>query len=212
VSEVKLFLTVPLPPLSLSLLYINNGSYDVFYRYNGAFFLGDYSFGWIKYLKFNNAGTKVTSDNMFDNNVGTIISFEQAPNGDFFFTTLWAVYAVRYSGGNSPPLINSFTSSDLTAGNAPHTVEFQVSASDPDGDSLSYLWKFGDGSTSTQKNPSKTYTSIGTFPVTVTVGVWLLNKLFSKDLDGLTQTSNTGHRWLDPNVVRHLASRGGQAS
>eukprot|EP00045_Choanoeca_perplexa_P011101 m.116088 g.116088 ORF g.116088 m.116088 type:complete len:742 (-) comp15514_c0_seq1:18-2243(-) len=138
-------------------------------EYTGAYFVGDYSHGWIKYLKFNNAGTKVTSEHMFDNDVGTIISFEQAPNGDFFFTTLWAVFAVRFSGGNSPPIITSLSSSDLKANSAPHTVDFQVSASDPDGDSLSYLWKFGDGSQSTQKNPSKTYNSVGSFPVTVTV-------------------------------------------
>lgn len=40
---------------------------------------------------------------------------------------------------------------------------------DPDGTIASYLWNFGDGSTSTSANPSHTYAAEGTYTVTLTV-------------------------------------------
>ncbi len=49
-------------------------------------------------------------------------------------------------------------------------VEFDGSgSSDPDGTIVSYAWDFGDGSTSTDESPTHTYTSAGTFDVTLTV-------------------------------------------
>ncbi|MBU2502286.1 PKD domain-containing protein, partial [bacterium] len=40
---------------------------------------------------------------------------------------------------------------------------------DPDGSIVSYLWAFGDGGTSTAAHPGHTYTTTGTFTVTLTV-------------------------------------------
>lgn len=42
-------------------------------------------------------------------------------------------------------------------------------SSDADGTIASYAWTFGDGTTSTQANPSKTYQSAGTYTATLTV-------------------------------------------
>lgn len=74
------------------------------------------------------------------------------------------------------------------SGIAPLTVAFQGDgSSDPDGFITAYDWDFGDGSTSTQANPSKTYSVPGTYlaslvvvdnsglsgasqPITITVG------------------------------------------
>ncbi|MDF2958135.1 MAG: Serine protease [Candidatus Alkanophagales archaeon MCA70_species_1] len=65
--------------------------------------------------------------------------------------------------GNSPPTVNfSYTVSGFT-------VNFKAEAHDPDGDELSYHWDFGDGYTSTNKNPTHTYKSGGNYSVTLTV-------------------------------------------
>ncbi|NOQ54157.1 MAG: PKD domain-containing protein, partial [Thermoplasmata archaeon] len=48
-------------------------------------------------------------------------------------------------------------------------IAFTLDASDLDGDDLTYLWDFGDGVTSTQANPTHTYSAAATYPVTLTV-------------------------------------------
>jgi PKD repeat protein len=55
-----------------------------------------------------------------------------------------------------------FTSSD-TAGCPPHQVNFYNSSIG----ATSYLWLFGDGTTSTQVNPSKTFQELGTYTVSL---------------------------------------------
>jgi len=82
-------------------------------------------------------------------------------------------------GGNVPPTANA---------NGPYTGDPAVAisfssagSSDPDGSIASYLWDFGDGSTSTLANPSHTYASAGSYNVSLTV----------TDNEGATGTDNT---------------------
>ena len=65
--------------------------------------------------------------------------------------------------GNLPPVANfSHATSNLTA-------TFTDASSDADGTIASRLWNFGDGTTSTATNPSKTYAAGGTYSVMLTV-------------------------------------------
>ena len=54
---------------------------------------------------------------------------------------------------------------DSSGGEAPVTVSFSDSST---GDITGYSWNFGDGGSSTAQNPSHTYTSAGTYSVTLT--------------------------------------------
>ncbi|MDI6792580.1 MAG: PKD domain-containing protein [bacterium] len=56
--------------------------------------------------------------------------------------------------------------SDTTTGCAPLTVNFSDSST---GDVLSWLWDFGDGTTSSDSNPSHIYPDSGTYTVSLTV-------------------------------------------
>ena len=72
-----------------------------------------------------------------------------------------AVSAVG-GAGNTPPVAN-FTSSVNGM-----TVSFTDTSSDSDGSIASRSWNFGDGTTSTATNPSKTYSAPGTYTVKLT--------------------------------------------
>lgn len=67
------------------------------------------------------------------------------------------------SSTNTPPVAN-FTSSANGL-----TVQFTDTSTDSDGSIASRSWAFGDGSTSTAANPSKTYSTAGTYTVSLTV-------------------------------------------
>ncbi|WP_165750482.1 PKD domain-containing protein [Cellulophaga sp. Z1A5H] len=65
----------------------------------------------------------------------------------------------------------AIATSDVTSGVASLDVQFTGDTSaDPDtGDVLTYAWNFGDGSTATTTNPSHTFTTVGTYDVTLIV-------------------------------------------
>ena len=63
---------------------------------------------------------------------------------------------------NYPPPIAKFTA-NITNGTAPLSIQFNDNST---GNITSYNWNFGDGSTSTQENPTHTYTTPGTYNVT----------------------------------------------
>ena len=65
---------------------------------------------------------------------------------------------------------------NVTVGAGPLNVQFNGEASHDPGTIVSYFWDFGDGTTSTQMNPAKTFTDTGDRTVTLTV----------TDDDGLT--------------------------
>ena len=67
------------------------------------------------------------------------------------------------SGGNAAPVAN-FSAAVSGLG-----VNFTDSSTDSDGTIVSRAWSFGDGTTSTATNPSKTYAAAGTYTVRLTV-------------------------------------------
>ncbi len=72
--------------------------------------------------------------------------------------------AVGGGGSNPPPPTADFTGSP-TSGTAPLAVAFtDLSTGSP----TSWSWTFGDGGTSTSRNPSHTYTSAGSYTVSLT--------------------------------------------
>jgi len=70
------------------------------------------------------------------------------------------------------------------------TVQFTDQSTDSDGTIVSWAWNFGDGGTSTSRNPTHTYGSAGTYTVSLTV----------TDNDGLTATCSQAVKVLCPPV------------
>lgn len=74
----------------------------------------------------------------------------------------------QYGGGNQWPVAKASASPD--SADVPVTVSFSSAGSmDPDGTIQSYAWDFGDGATSTEANPTHTYTVGGEYVATLTV-------------------------------------------
>ncbi|MBL0682138.1 cellulase family glycosylhydrolase [Aquimarina mytili] len=69
---------------------------------------------------------------------------------------------------NRPPVAR-FTPS-VTSGNTPLTVQFDATtSSDPDGDTLTYSWEFGDNTTAMGSAVSHLFNEVGTYLVVLTV-------------------------------------------
>jgi cytochrome c len=78
------------------------------------------------------------------------------------------LYKINYTDGARTPVAEA--TADVDSGPAPLTVSFDGSEShDPDGDSLTYSWVFGDGATSDEVNPTHTYTETGEYSARLTV-------------------------------------------
>jgi glucose/arabinose dehydrogenase len=137
--------------------------------YKGRYFFGDYARGFIKSLTLDPDGNTVAVDN-FDLNAGSVVDLAEAFDGSLYYITFFPgrLYRIDYSTGNQSPVANA--SSDVTKGIDPLTVNFSSAGSyDPNSQPLTYSWDFGDGTSSTQANPQKTYTNKGTYTVILQV-------------------------------------------
>lgn len=138
--------------------------------YQNKVFIADYTLGFIKYLTFDSEFTTFIGETMFDTEAGTVVQLDQGPDGNLYQLNIFpgALYKISPSGGNRAP--NAKLSATPSNGSAPLTVTFSSDgSSDPDQDALTYSWDFGDGTTSTDQNPTKTFASNGTYTVTLTV-------------------------------------------
>ncbi|SDJ39849.1 carbohydrate-binding protein [Nonomuraea jiangxiensis] len=152
---------------------------------SGRYFATEFGRQWIKAIEVKGDGTPgVIEDFPWD---GTqIIDSKFGPDGALYVLDYGtnsgnqALYRIEYLGGaNRNPVARA--AADKTSGKAPLTVAFSsAGSSDPEGGALSYSWNFGDGATSTQANPTHTYSSNGTFRPTLTV----------RDPQGLTGTAS----------------------
>lgn len=71
-----------------------------------------------------------------------------------------------------PPPTVDFTGTPLNGYILPPATSFSVSFTSTTTNASSYLWDFGDGTTSTSQNPTKTYSLVGVYDVTLTaIGV-----------------------------------------
>jgi len=77
------------------------------------------------------------------------------------------VVPVGDTGGGTP--VNQAPTANFSVSTSGLTATFTDSSTDVDGTIASRSWNFGDGTTSTATNPSKTYAAAGTYNVSLTV-------------------------------------------
>jgi PKD repeat protein len=110
-----------------------------------------------------------------------------------------------------------FTASPQS-GNAPLTVSFtDLSTGSP----VSWLWSFGDGTTSSDRNPTHTYTDLGSYPVSLTVttagcgsgtvtktGLISVTRTGSGSVINLTKACGNNGRMIDGTYFTWVAGNG----
>ena len=138
-------------------------------EYQGDLFFGDYAKGFIRNADLD-ANGDITAVHDFDDQAGSVVDLKVAPDGSLYYITYFpgALYRITYNSQTHLPVASA--SADVTKGIEPLTVHFSSAGSrDPDGDPLSYEWTFGDGTTSTEANPTKTYSEKGVYIARLTV-------------------------------------------
>ncbi|MEE6258700.1 carbohydrate-binding protein, partial [Plantactinospora sonchi] len=157
--------------------------------FDGLYFAGEFGRRWIRAVHVNADGSAGTIDT-FPWRGTQVMDMAFGPDGALYVLDYGAgfgngdansaLYRVEYiGGGNRAPVARA--GADRTSGPAPLTVAFSsAGSSDPDGGALTYAWAFGDGTTSTAANPTKTYGTNGTYTATLTV----------RDPQGATGTSS----------------------
>ncbi|MGB3438358.1 MAG: PQQ-dependent sugar dehydrogenase [Actinophytocola sp.] len=145
---------------------------------DGHVFLGEYGRRWLRTAHVNGDGTAGQIDT-FPWTGTQVMDMAFGPDGALYVLDYGtgnfggdansALYRVEYNPvGNQAPTAK--VAANRTSGLAPLTVNFSsAGSSDPEGGALSYLWNFGDGTTSTSANPAKTYSTNGQRTVTLTV-------------------------------------------
>lgn len=115
------------------------------------------------YLETNPTATpQQVRDFLYDQTTKNKVTNSSTANNHLLYT-LWGDTPPPPPPPNQPPVADfSFTTSELTA-------TFTDQSSDPDGTVVAWSWNFGDGGTSTQRNPTRTYAAAGTYSVALTV-------------------------------------------
>ncbi|MFV0132701.1 PQQ-dependent sugar dehydrogenase [Streptomyces sp. HMX87] len=144
--------------------------------YDGDFFAGEFGRRWIKRISSDADGTVQSIDDIPW--TGTqVMDMAFGPDGALYvldYGTAWfggdehsALYRIENATDGHSPVARAAAST--TSGQAPLRVRFSsAGTTDQDGDTLTYSWDFGDGSTSTRANPTHRYTKNGTYTATLT--------------------------------------------
>ena len=141
-------------------------------QYRGNFFFCDYAGNWIKRVVFDDAGHPTSVEN-FAYFVHDPIGLVQGPDGLIYYLSFpdGAVRRIRYDG---PAAV---ANANPAYGHSPLTVNFSsVGSAAPGGGSLTYHWDFGDGTESTEANPSHVYASLSVSHFTATLTVTDVNE------------------------------------
>jgi PKD repeat protein len=141
--------------------------------FRGALFIADYSNNWISYLTFDAQGRPVV--NRFSSDdfpFSGPVQLLMGPDEQLYYIGLGEVtgiYRIRYTGSaNQPPVAK--ISADVLQGEAPLAVKFSSAGSlDPEAQPLRYVWTFGDGTSSDEAHPRKTFERAGNYLVRLTV-------------------------------------------
>ena len=139
--------------------------------YLNSYFFVDFGQNWIRNAVVqNNAVTEVRAFAAPALAEGIVALALNPLDGSLYFVVIdGQIRRISY-GANQPPVARP--SADVTSGTSSLTVHFSgASSTDPEGRPLQFRWDFGDGTSSTETNPTHTFSSPDerSFTITLTV-------------------------------------------
>ena len=167
---------------------------DLPVEYKYTYFHGEFGVNWIKNFDFDTTHTPlwVRDFDLDSPNKGAVICLASDPiNGGLYYIRYGSQLRrfIYNPSGNQPPV--AAATQDIMYGPAPLTVNFDGSgSSDPEGNPLTYFWKFGDGNTSSQASPSHTFTSGTSTPTQYDVTLIVTDDDNQKDSTKLIVSTN----------------------
>jgi hypothetical protein len=118
--------------------------------------------GWINFAP-KDGGVSIGADGTFD-------GYAWSETLGFIHFDKTSAVSVKTALLNQPPNLQSApTAAPSNPINVGQTATFTASATDPDGDMLTYSWDFGDGSNGSGASVTHTYSTPGPYTVTVTI-------------------------------------------
>src|SRR5262249_16227526 len=151
-------------------------------QYQGNFFMADYVRNTISRMVFD-SNNNLVSVIPFANNLSSPVSVEMGLDGYLYFVcfSTGEIIRIRFNGPSAQASANPIY------GYSPLVVNFSIAgSSDPQNLPVTFFWDFGDGNTSTQANPTHTYTSAAVITYTVKLTVTNSNNQSSSDLLSIT--------------------------
>ncbi len=132
----------------------------------GAYIYGDYPSSTISWMVPDASGQPTTNSGLVHklqtNNLDEApVWVDVSPDGNIYFLDVFTGNLRRLTYGPHP--IVQTASANAVTGPVGRDVTFTGAATDPSGNPVSYLWNFGDGTTSTQASPVHRYVNGGTY-------------------------------------------------
>ncbi|WP_149276139.1 ThuA domain-containing protein [Pareuzebyella sediminis] len=177
-------------PTYYSDLYPDGGGLPSYY--DGKTIIYEWMRGWMMAVSlFEDGSFNKMEPFAADIELNNLIDMEMGPDGKVYlleYGSGWftqnddsGLGYIEYNGGNRPPFIDSFEV-DKDSGKLPLSVTAKVDAKDLEGDSVTYLWDFGNGESKETSEPEITYSyaDAGEYKISVA----------AKDEQGASTTSN----------------------
>jgi glucose/arabinose dehydrogenase len=132
----------------------------------GAYIYGDYPSSTISWMVPDASGQPTTNSGLVHrlqtNNLDEApVWVDLSPDGNIYFLDIFTGNLRRLTYGPHP--IVQTASANAVTGPVGRDVTFTGAATDPAGNPVSYLWNFGDGTTSTLASPVHRYVNGGTY-------------------------------------------------
>ena len=126
-------------------------------EYHDRYFVGDYNQGWINAVEYD-LNDEIKSVSPFYQDSFPIVHIESNPNDGCLYMVNYNYNRIgKICYGDDLPPVASFEM-DKNFGPSPLIVDFNTNNTfDPNGETLNYLWSFGDGESSTDANPMHTF-------------------------------------------------------